>query len=778
MAVVIFVMAATFLIMFQAEEGAGEGETRGDPDVNFDITDSFDTSHSYKKGNTASVFYGDTLYVIPEVDDPDGDEIVDMEWTFETSDGSGPVHKVDDQVVAFTVGEDVLYSEEDGGDPVMPAYNSDPVDYDVTLQAWDDHGDSGTYTLYVTVYPLAQHTYTREVPVGNSTSNVSVSIVFRGLPNWAAENPEEISEEKPVYCYITATTSPDPNIDQRGGIGGTYDIHTVGCVMQDTSVQGVILAEITLPFALSEIDEYGSPDLLMNDLAVEYYSNVEKRFFPVPDCEYNVDQDIGAVKCETDHLSIYKLVIDSVYNAANDHYYYILPDLSVDRIEFSRVPVLNGQSIQIRATIENHGILHARNVDLKIYQNGDLIADKRLEIVRGAGGEVLVNVTYMPVMNNPENQWENHYIKVSVNKQRAINEGPSNYGNNENQELIQIVTAVNDPPSMSLLGPANDTEVKGVVSISGSSVDESFEDQIGRVWMPFGNNDFMIGIEKVGNPPPSVMALDYTVLDENGTEIPGMHGLTGNIYGLNFDDETTMISFQDNDRDGRVSAGDVYLIKNVLNGGKVSEGFKFWMNASSIKYLEISLDNTNWTMISAQINYDTGNWTYNWFSTTVPNGTVELWFRASDGMDHSNIVNLTLNVQNPVPNIKPVVTITEPAEGSKVSGKIQIKGNATDKDGEVQKVEISINDAEWIAVTGITSWNFEWDSSVVENGAYTIRVRAFDGEDYSETVTITITVDNEEKDENGGGFLAGFELMIVILAFGVMCISKLASGKK
>ena len=52
-----------------------------------------------------------------------------------------------------------------------------------------------------------------------------------------------------------------------------------------------------------------------------------------------------------------------------------------------------------------------------------------------------------------------------------------------------------------------------------------------------------------------------------------MQGSVKDIYGLNFDDQYTNVSFQDNDRDGKISAGDVFLIKNAVNGGPASAGY-------------------------------------------------------------------------------------------------------------------------------------------------------------------------------------------------------------
>jgi archaeal type IV pilus assembly protein PilA len=96
---------------------------------------------------------------------------------------------------------------------------------------------------------------------------------------------------------------------------------------------------------------------------------------------------------------------------------------------------------------------------------------------------------------------------------------------------------------------------------------------VGAVYQPFGNNDFAIHVEKVDPDAVSVISVNYILLDDRGTAVPGVQGSVKDIYGLNFDDQYTNVSFQDNDRDGKISAGDVFLIKNAVNDGQASAGY-------------------------------------------------------------------------------------------------------------------------------------------------------------------------------------------------------------
>ena len=88
----------------------------------------------------------------------------------------------------------------------------------------------------------------------------------------------------------------------------------------------------------------------------------------------------------------------------------------------------------------------------------------------------------------------------------------------------------------------------------------------------------------------------------------------------------------------------------------------------------------------------------------------------------------------------PSVIITTPSNEDDVGGLITIQGNADDLDGYVQKVEIRIDDGNWLITTGTNNWNYEWDTRTVINGYHTIYARSFDGESYSDTASINIII--------------------------------------
>ena len=127
----------------------------------------------------------------------------------------------------------------------------------------------------------------------------------------------------------------------------------------------------------------------------------------------------------------------------------------------------------------------------------------------------------------------------------------------------------------------------------------------------------------------------------------------------------------------------------------------------------------------------------------------------------------------------PVVEVRYPKDDATVSKIVTISGVASDPDGDktIKRVEVK-TDSEWFYADGTTKWSYEWNTYDVEEGYYTIEVRAWDGADYSKVEKIKVRVfkpevvqsdahkwavfiisanfpeDNESKLGNGGLYLA------------------------
>ena len=93
----------------------------------------------------------------------------------------------------------------------------------------------------------------------------------------------------------------------------------------------------------------------------------------------------------------------------------------------------------------------------------------------------------------------------------------------------------------------------------------------------------------------------------------------------------------------------------------------------------------------------------------------------------------------------PIVEITYPYDGAVVSKIVTVSGTATDPDGNDNslRVEVSINN-KWHNAKGNNLWSYEWKAFEMKDGFYKLKVRSWDGTDYSKIKEIIIKVDNPE----------------------------------
>jgi hypothetical protein len=160
----------------------------------------------------------------------------------------------------------------------------------------------------------------------------------------------------------------------------------------------------------------------------------------------------------------------------------------------------------------------------------------------------------------------------------------------------------------------------------------------------------------------------------------------------------------------------------------------------NVELVEIKVDNVNWQATSG-----TSSWSYFWDTTTYSNGEHGIYVRAKDNsQEYSQIESITLIVSNGG-NVPPIVTIISPLGGT-VSGTVTIRGSASDLDGDntISYVEIKI-DNDWESVNGINEWSYEWDTSLLDDGNYTIYIRAFDETEYSLEKSVEVSVDNPHE---------------------------------
>ena len=92
---------------------------------------------------------------------------------------------------------------------------------------------------------------------------------------------------------------------------------------------------------------------------------------------------------------------------------------------------------------------------------------------------------------------------------------------------------------------------------------------------------------------------------------------------------------------------------------------------------------------------------------------------------------------------KPVVQIASPLEEESVKGIVVVSGSAMPGDDDVDVVDLSFDGGvSWNETEGTELWSFEWNTTLFEDGDYTILARAVAGVVSSDTAMVNVTVNN------------------------------------
>ncbi len=127
---------------------------------------------------------------------------------------------------------------------------------------------------------------------------------------------------------------------------------------------------------------------------------------------------------------------------------------------------------------------------------------------------------------------------------------------------------------------------------------------------------------------------------------------------------------------------------------------------------------------SAVIGSDTtAPYTFNWDSTTSSNGLHTVSATASDSAGNSSTSSITITVNN-VADAPPSVSITSPAQGATVSGRVSVYVTATD-DKAVVKVELYV-DGKLTSTSTASPFITKWDTRKVKSGAHKLQCKAYD----------------------------------------------------
>lgn len=413
------------------------------PEADYIVTPYFDTGLAIDDSNDGvdndiiDVFFGDRIIFQQQASDPENDFLT-YQWEFYCKSSKYTTEETGDTVTG-EVGVDFLYEGLDGSDPILPVTT---VEYIVTLYVSD--GVSITPQAYtIRVHPYATADFVRPVNLGTTLLDATVTLTWRGFPDEASPDSSHISLDRPVFVHIDdSATSPDLNLQNRGGIGKVYEIRAVGCYLQ-SGEEGFIRAEISIPILTADLEAIGDSFTLQEDLRLEFYDDLEKRFIVVENSEVIADGGIKYVVGEVDHFSIYTAIVDSVYTGT------IQADLQVEAIEFSREPIIVGSDTEVRVWIKNIGPINARNIKVRFFDGSELIDEKNVNEIKAMDTNgVWVKAKYNVTMTSSDAQSEKHSIVVNVNPLHAVKE--SKYNNNVGQRQLDVVSRASSTSSFGM----------------------------------------------------------------------------------------------------------------------------------------------------------------------------------------------------------------------------------------------------------------------------------------------------------------------------------------
>jgi hypothetical protein len=410
-------------------------------------------------------------------------------------------------------------------------------------------------------------------------------------------------------------------------------------------------------------------------------------------------------------------------------------DLSIasNDIQFSNHIPQSGENVFINATIHNDGG-YLTNGTIYFYidsiEEMNLIGSESVSIPRGEYDTGSVEWSAMT---------GNHIIWVNIECEDGITE--SNTTNNIANKTI----TVNDPPTINVTNPLSGiVNVDISYTISWIAKDPDDDAEI-RLYYD-SDNTGCDGIQiDTSNQYPS------GIIDNNGVS----QSYDWNTMSLPDDSIWYIYARIEDVIHAPVHSYSQGMIKidhpNIPpivkitspTGGTVSglvtiQGTANDPDKNNIHSVFVSIDDKfNWKIASG-----TNSWGWDWDTTEYSDGEHTIYAKAYDGEDSSDIVYVTVTVDNGG-NKAPLVSITYPSDGDTVSGEIKIRGTASDNDGFVQLVELRIDDEVWIELPGTTNWNLDWDTIDYSNGEHTIKARAKDDLGvYSQEKSIIVIVNN------------------------------------
>ncbi len=238
------------------------------------------------------------------------------------------------------------------------------------------------------------------------------------------------------------------------------------------------------------------------------------------------------------------------------------------------------------------------------------------------------------------------------------------------------------------------------------------------------------------------LAFPYRMWSKKRPMFVGIIGVLVIIFALIMIPE--IIPQDDGDSDDKADVNEIILTITVddledgmnISSNQTINGIASHSENGSIR-VEVKINDGEWEIANG-----TTEWSYELNIDNLEDGNYTLYFKCVSDDIESEIINRTVIIQtdNNSLRTKPTVEIIQPSFGETVYGIFNINGDATAGTGEIQGVEIRIDNSSWKNANGTTRWQYNFNPNNMERGKYTIEVRSFDNESYSDIVSIDIDI--------------------------------------
>ncbi|MEM4730123.1 MAG: putative Ig domain-containing protein [Thermoplasmata archaeon] len=314
---------------------------------------------------------------------------------------------------------------------------------------------------------------------------------------------------------------------------------------------------------------------------------------------------------------------------------------------------------------------------------------------------------------------------------------------------------------------------KGIYEVSVQVSDGKFSDSQGyNISVP--NSPPRIIDEEA---PQALLGANYTyaipAVDDDGDALS--FALLTEMENMSLNSSTGVLSWRPEEIGEfpvslNVSDGEANITHNftivVVRGNRaplfksrpVTEGVRHVPYRYDVRVEDPDGDQITLTLLSGPRNMTLDNSTGQLIWVPDETGNFSVRLLASDGRGGEALQEFVVHVAD---KVLPIVEFIKPAEGQRVTGRMNVSGKTVRGTLEVVRVQIRIDSGDWLEASGNHSWSCTVDTTELKNGRHTIQARAYDGYDFSLPVNRTIIVDNPAE---RGGVNLWLGAVLVLLA--------------